>query len=115
MAGSLVVCLPVGEDGRVGHSWGRAPRVAVGEVAEGRVLRWEEFAVGWDSLHDAAGEGSHHARIASFLRDHEVQAVAAGHMGEPMRHMLARMGIELRLGAEGEARAVALALMEARS
>jgi len=111
----LVVCVPVGEDGRVGHSWGRAARVAVGEVADGRVLHWEEIAVGWDALHDAAGEGSHHARIASFLREHNVRAVAAGHMGEPMRHMLAKMGIELRMGASGDARAVALALAEASS
>ncbi len=113
-AGSLVVCLSVAEDGQVGHSWGRAPRVAVGEVAAGRVLRWEEIAVGWDALHDAAGEGSHHARIASFLREHNVQAVAAGHMGEPMRQMLTKMGITVRMGASGDARPAALALAEAR-
>ena len=40
---------------------------------------------------------------------HRVEAVVAGHMGEPMLHMLEQMGIEPRLGATGDARAAAVA------
>jgi predicted Fe-Mo cluster-binding NifX family protein len=106
----VVVCLPVTVDGAVDHSWGRAGRVAVAEVTDGRVASWEEFEVGWDALHDAAGEGGHHARVARFLIDHGVDAVAAGHMGPPMEHMLGKMGLRVALGASGDGRQAALAV-----
>ncbi len=101
----MVVCIPVTPDGQVGHSWGRADRVAVAETADGSIARWEEFGVGWDRLHDEDGEGAHHARIARFVAEHAVRLVIAGHMGPPMEHMLGRMGVEVRLGASGDARA----------
>ena len=65
---------------------------------------WQEYDVSWDSLHDTGTEGSHHARVARFLRDHHVEAVAAHHMGAPMAHMLQKMGITVRLGETGNAR-----------
>ncbi len=65
---------------------------------------WREFDVGWDSLHDSGSEGSHHARVARFLREHEVEAVVAHHMGEGMRHMLGKMELIVRLGASGNAK-----------
>ena len=68
---------------------------------------WQEFAVGWDSLHDAGTEGSHHARVARFLREHRVEAVAAHHMGAGMTHMLEKMGLTVRLGETGSAREAA--------
>jgi len=101
----MVVCVPVTSDAHVDHSWGRADRVAIAEVGDGGIERWEEFEVGWDASHDADGEGGHHARIARFLLDHGVGAVVAGHMGPPMQNMLARMGLAVRLGATGDARA----------
>ena len=100
----MVVCVPVTPDAQVGQSWGRADRVAIAQVGDGGIERWEEFEVGWDASHDADGEGSHHARIARFLMDHGVEAVVAGHMGPPMQNMLTRMGLEVRLGAAGDAR-----------
>ncbi len=107
----MVVCVPVTVDGAVDHSWGLARRVAVAEVTGGRVASWEEFDVGWDVLHDSDGEGRHHARLARFLLDHHVEAVAAGHMGAPMEHMLGKMGLKVVLGASGDAREAALAAM----
>lgn len=102
------VCVPVTSDGEVDHGWGRAARVAVAEIEDGSLVAWEEFAVGWDRLHDETTEGGHHARVARFLQDNRVEAVGAGHMGEPMVQMLGRMGIAVRLDVAGDARAAAL-------
>ncbi len=102
------ICVPVDETGDVSGGWGRAPRVAVADVEDAEIRSWQEFAVGWDRLHDEGPEGGHHARIARFLREHDVAAVTAGHMGEPMRNMLERMGIRVVLGAAGEARGAVL-------
>lgn len=100
----MIVCVPVDGSGSVGHSWGRAPRVAVARVANGSIETWAEHAVAWDVLHDEGTEGGHHARVARFLQEQGVELVVAGHMGPPMLHMLERMGIAVRLAAEGDAR-----------
>ncbi len=101
----MIVCVPVAGD-QVGSSWGRAERVAVARVVGGQIEAWEEFEVGWYGLHDEGTEGSHHARIARFLKDHNVECVVAGHMGPPMERMLGQMGIQVRLEAAGDARSV---------
>jgi predicted Fe-Mo cluster-binding NifX family protein len=108
----MVVCIPVTVDGQVAGGWGRANRVAVAEVVRGTIAGWQEFEVGWDSLHDQDGEGSHHARIARFLAEHRVEAVVAGHMGPPMQQMLDKMGLTVRLGASGDARRAVTANQE---
>jgi len=104
----VIVCVPVTADGSVDASWGRAPRVAVATVEDGRISAWEEHAVAWDVLHDVGTEGGHHGRVATFLRDHGVEVVVAGHMGPPMVQMLGKMRILARLGAHGDARAAVL-------
>ena len=111
MAREIVVCVPVTGDGLLGPSWGRAERVAVATVSEDGIGDWQEFEVGWDNLHDAGTEGSHHARIARFLLDHHIQAVAAHHMGPAMVNMLSKMGLTVRLDEAGEARDVATRLL----
>lgn len=103
----MKVCIPLTADGLVDPRWGRADRVAVATVSDTAIADWQEFDVGWDTLHDSAGEGQHHARIARFLQDHGVQAVVAGHMGPPMQNMLSKMRIEVHLGAGGPAREAA--------
>ena len=110
MAGqsTVVVCVPVTEDGLLGPRWGRADRVAVATVSQDGIDDWQEFGVGWGALHDTGSEGSHHARIARFLLDHRVEAVAAHHMGAPMAHMLEKMGLTVKLGESGQAREVAV-------
>ena len=104
----MIVCVPVTPDGQVESGWGRAPRVAVASVENGRIVAWEAHDVAWDRLHDVGTEGGHHARVARFLVDHGVRTVVAGHMGPPMVQMLSRMGITVRLGAAGDARLAVL-------
>lgn len=101
----MIVCVPVMADGQIDPRWGRAARVAVARVEQGAIVAWDEHDVGWDDLHDRGPEGTHHARIARFLQDHGVTVIVAGHMGPPMARMLAAMGLEVRLGAAGDARA----------
>jgi len=106
----MVVCVPVAGDGSVDPRWGRADRVAIAEVTASGIEGWQEFEVGWGTLHDAGPEGSHHARVARFLLDHHVEVVVVDHMGEPMRLMLQQMGLEVHPGAGGDARQAALAV-----
>jgi len=105
----MIVCVPVAGDGQIDPRWGRANRVAVVDVRDGRVTDWQEHAVAWDDLKDSGTEGSHHARVARFLREHHVEAVVADHMGQDMHHMLEKMSVRVRLGAAGDARAAAIA------
>ena len=104
MSGQIIVCVPVTADGVLDPRWGRAERVAVATVSEDGIDNWQEFDVGWGSLHDSGTEGSHHARIARFLREHSVEAVAAHQMGSPMANMLEKMGLSVRLDQTGSAR-----------
>ena len=107
----MIVCVPVTGDGAVDPRWGRADRVALATVGAGGVEDWQEREVHWGTLHDTGSEGSHHARVARFLLDNDVEAVVAHHMGGPMAHMLERMGIAVHLDASGDAReAVAAAV-----
>jgi predicted Fe-Mo cluster-binding NifX family protein len=94
-------------EGLLDPRWGRAERVAVATVGRDGISDWKEFDVGWGSLHDTGTEGSHHARIARFLLEHKVEAVAADHMGAGMAHMLEKMGLTVRLGETGNAREAA--------
>ncbi len=99
------VCIPVDDSGQVEPRWGKAPKVAVAKLNDqGQIDTWEEFAVGWDVLHDENGEGQHHARIARFLMDHQVTDVAAEHMGPGMERMIQSMRLNLHLGVHGDAR-----------
>ncbi len=105
----MKVCVPVTSVGQIDPRWGRARRVAIADVRDGAIARWDETEVGWDTLHDEGTEGGHHARVARFLRESGVQLVVAEHMGDPMVNMLDKMGISVRLGAGGDARAAVLA------
>ena len=102
---STRVCVPVTADGTIDPRWGRADRVALAEVDAGQIVSWTEIEVSWGTLHDQGAEGVHHARVVRFLREHSVQTVIAGHMGEGMRHTLAKMGLRVQLGITGDARA----------
>ena len=90
--------------GRSIRTWGRAARVAVATLHLGQIAAWAEHDVRWDELHDAGTEGGHHARIARFVIDNGITTVIASHMGPPMVQMLGRMGIDVRLGAAGDAK-----------
>lgn len=105
----MIVCIPVNESDEVGGGWGRAHRVAVAEVSDGAVTRWDEHEVAWDESHDTGTEGSHHARIVRFLKDNEVDTVVVGHVGAGMHHTMAKMGLAVHTGASGNAREAVLA------
>jgi predicted Fe-Mo cluster-binding NifX family protein len=107
----MIVCVPVTPTGGIDSSWGRAPRVAVGELRDGVLAGWDEYDVGWDASHDVGSEGSHHARVARFLQERSVDVVLAHHMGPPMVQMLRSMGVDVRLGASGDARQAVLDLV----
>ena len=105
----MKVCVPVTGDGRVDPRWGRAQRVAVADVAGGEIRDWQEFEVGWGTLHDQGSEGAHHARVARFLRDHQIEAVAVHHLGPGMERMLGTMAVRVAAGPESDARSAARA------
>lgn len=109
----MVICVPVTPEGKVDGGFGRAPRVAVIRVEGGEAVAADVHDVRWDELHDTGPEGSHHARIARFLIDNNVQGVAAEHVGPPMQNTMAKMGIRVWLGASGDARDVAIRVARA--
>jgi predicted Fe-Mo cluster-binding NifX family protein len=98
------VCVPITADGQVEPRWGRADRVAVADVADGEIRAWQEFTVDWGTLHDQGTEGAHHARVARFLRDNQVQVIAVHHVGPGMQRMLGSMEIQVVDGLGGDAR-----------
>jgi predicted Fe-Mo cluster-binding NifX family protein len=112
---TMVVCVPVTTDGLIDPRWGRANRLAITEIADGAIRSWEEQDVGWNALHDEGTEGSHHARVARFLREHHIEAVVANHMGPPMAHMVGLMGVKVWLGATGDARQAVVRAIESKS
>jgi predicted Fe-Mo cluster-binding NifX family protein len=105
----MTIAIAITSDGEVGGGWGRAHFVAIANVADGAVTNWDQHEVAWDVAHDEGTEGSHHARIATFLREHDVDTVVAGHMGDGMVRMLATMSIATHLGLTGDAHAAAIA------
>ena len=98
------VCVPITADGRVEPRWGRADRVAVADMTNGEIGDWQEFSVAWGMLHDQESEDAHHARVARFLRNHQVQAIAVHHVGPGMQRMLDSMQIRVVAGLDGNAR-----------
>jgi predicted Fe-Mo cluster-binding NifX family protein len=109
----MIACVPVTPAGEIDPRWGRAARVAVASLLDGGIARWEEFEVSWDATHDMGAEGSHHVRVARFLRENGVEIVVAQHMGDPMRQMLEAMGLRVRLGARGDPRRAVLTALVA--
>lgn len=105
----MIACVPVGSASVIDPRWGRADRLAIAEVLDGQIVSWQEFDVEWSRLHDESTEGSHHARVVRFLLEHRVQAVVASHMGDAMAHMLEKLGMQVHLGASGDARVAILA------
>lgn len=107
------VCVPITADGQLDPRWGRADRVAVADVADGEIGDWQEYTVAWGRLHDQGTEGAHHARVARFLRDSQIQAVAVHHVGPGMQRMLDSMAIPVVTGLAGDARRAAIAAIGA--
>ena len=92
--------------------WGRADSIAVVDVVDGKIENWQESDVSWSVLHDEGTPARHHARVARFLLDNNVEVVIAHHVGDGMVRMLDTMGIGLHLDAEGAAREAVLAAVK---
>lgn len=97
----------VGEN--VGAGLGRAHWMAIATVSGDDITSWDEYEVAWDIWHDQGAEGTHHARIVRFLREHGVQAVVTGHAGPPMINTMLKLGVLPLLGATGPARSAVIA------
>ncbi|MHB1251357.1 MAG: NifB/NifX family molybdenum-iron cluster-binding protein [Acidimicrobiales bacterium] len=104
----MILCVPVTPDDVVDPRWGRADRIAVAEVVDGHITSWQEIDVSWSRLHDEGSPARHHARVARFLKDHQIQTVVANHVGEGMLRMVGTMGLDLKLDATGDARAAVM-------
>ena len=101
---------------------GRAPRVALATVEGDDITGMTIVDVQWDALHGqqecnhddpnhehgAGGHGSHHARIVTFLRENDVDAVLAAHAGPPMVNTIQKMGLAF-LTADGDVQDVLIA------
>ena len=108
----MIIAIPVDAADQVAHGWGRAPRIALASATDGVITGWQVHDVGWDVEHDEGTEGSHHARVVTFLRDNAVEMVVAEHMGDGMVRILGSMHLPVVLGAAGDARAAVLAALE---
>jgi predicted Fe-Mo cluster-binding NifX family protein len=104
------VCIPVADDEQVGKSWGKAHTVALATVEDGTITSWRTEAVRWDISHDQGTEGSHHARVARFVKDNAITTVVARHMGESMENMLTKLGVRVLQGVAGDARGAVTSL-----
>ena len=101
----MIICAPVTNEGMIDPRWGKADWVALANVADGEIVSWQEVEVSWSRLHDEGTPGSHHARVVTFLREHDVEAVVVNHMGDGMVRMLDTMSLPVHMGAAGDARA----------
>ena len=114
-AGRRVVALALTADGAP-CGLGRAPRMAVAAVEDGRIADWRVAETDWDVLHDQGGHGQHHARIVRFMRENGVDVAAAGHMGPPMVNTLDKLGLAVVTGvpSDMDAEQAVLAVVERR-
>ena len=112
----MKVCAPItpGTESasQIDPRWGRAHWIALADVVNEEIRSWQEIEVSWDQLHDEGSDGSHHARIAKFLKEHKVEMVVADHMGDGMIRMLEAMKIPVLYNASGDARAAILKALE---
>jgi predicted Fe-Mo cluster-binding NifX family protein len=104
MTNSRTVAVPVAPDGTMDPRWGKAEHIGLARTTGSTITDWQVVEVGWNALHDAGTEGSHHARVVRFLREQAVTDVVAHHMGDSMQHTLGKLGIRVHLGADGDAR-----------
>ncbi len=105
----MILCVPVLPDGAVDSRFGRADRLAVARVEGHQIVDWQEYDELWSVRHDEGSSARHHARVARFLREHQVEGVVAHHVGDGMVRQLGVMKVALSLGASGDARQAVLA------
>ncbi len=92
----------------VGSGLGKAHTMAVATITDNTIVSWDEYEVGWDALHGQGPEGTHHARIVRFMREHNIDVVITGHMGAPMLNTITKLGVKPVIDIIGDARQAAL-------
>jgi predicted Fe-Mo cluster-binding NifX family protein len=105
----MIIGVTTTPHGTVGGGLGRAQTVAVADVRDGEVTSWTEVPVGWGDLHGIGPEGTHHARIVRFVREHALECVVTSGLGESMRTTMGKLGVVVRTDLTGDARAAAAA------
>jgi predicted Fe-Mo cluster-binding NifX family protein len=105
----MIVGVTTAPDGTVGGGLGRAQTMAVTEVRDGVAISWTEHHVGWGDLHGTGPEGTHHARIVRFVREHALETVVTSGLGDGMRNTMGKLGVVVRTDLSGDARAAAVA------
>ncbi len=105
----MIVGVTTAPDGTVGGGLGRAQTMAVTEVRDGVATSWTEHHVGWGDLHGTGPEGTHHARIVRFVREHALETVVTSGLGDGMRNTMGKLGVVVRTDLSGDARAAAVA------
>ena len=104
----MIIGVTTTPDGRVGGGLGGAQTLAVADVRDGAIASWTEIEVGWGALRGTGTEGSHHARIVRFVREHALEVVVTSGVGEGMRTTLGKLGVAVRTDLAGDARAAAV-------
>jgi len=104
----MIIGVTTTPDGLVGGGLGRAQTMAVADVRDGALASWTEIQVGWADLRGTGTEGSHHARIVRFVREHALEVVVTSGLGEGMRTTMGKLGVAVRTDLAGDARAAAL-------
>jgi hypothetical protein len=84
----MLACVAVTGEGLVDFRRGCTERVDSAKLEGDTLLGWEEFAVAWGTLRQPSSERAHHAQVAHIRRQHGIDTVVAGHMGEYVHHML---------------------------
>jgi predicted Fe-Mo cluster-binding NifX family protein len=104
----VIVLVTLSAQGTVTGGLGRAQQVAVAHVHDGVVEQWSEHHVGWGDLHGTGPEGTHHARIVRFVREHGVDCVVTSGLGEGMRTTMSKLGVAVRTDLAGDAHEAAV-------
>ncbi len=107
------IATPVDANGQTGSHWGRSHWVAVSEVVDGSIESWDVIEVGWDTSRQSGSHAQHHANVARFLKEHQIEAMVVMMVGGGMRKMMDTMGIRELRASEGDAKASVLAAVAA--
>jgi len=91
-----IVLATIDEDGNL-TGVGRAQRVAIIHIKDGKVENSEEIDVKWGEAHEMEQEGVHHASIAKFIIAYKVNEVMAGGAGPGMQMMLEKLGLTVKI------------------
>ena len=104
----MIVGVTTTPEGTVGGGLGGAQTMAVADVHDGTIASWTEHHVGWGDLRGTGPEGTHHARIVRFAREHGLECVVTSGLGEGMRTTMGKLGVVVRTDLRGDARTAAV-------